>query len=117
VTIGYIHIRQVSGKNEIIGFDCGTEKQRASIPQRQPQFREKPGSLEENPLLAHPERLDVAIAVKYGKHFAVFQDSCPIVRGGRRRRYVVLLGDTSFVQLRSPVVGSTAWRPPLTMRS
>src|SRR5690242_17813081 len=97
-----IKICQVGSEQEIVWFDIRTQQQRALSPKPERHFRKVPGAFEEHSLLAHPGAANVAHAVEYRKHRAVLQHPGTIV--GRRGfgRYVVLLGDVNFIQVRTP---------------
>src|SRR5438477_9630544 len=97
-----IKICQVGSEEEIVWFDIRTQQQRALSPKPERHFREMPCAFEEHSLLAHPGACNVAQAVEHRKHRAILQNPGTVV--GRRGfgRYVVLLGDVNFIQVRTP---------------
>ena len=61
-----------------------------------------PGPFKEHALFAEARAANVAHAVEHSEHRAVLQHSRAVFDRRRLGRYVVLLGDVNFIQLRAP---------------
>ena len=81
IALRHIHIREVGGKNEIVGLDSRAQQQGTSTPQGHHQFGKMASALIEDSLLTHSQRLDVTIAIEYGEHPAVLEHPRSIVGG------------------------------------
>src|SRR5205814_9016066 len=97
-----VQICEISCKEKIVGLDGGAQKQRALIPKPQRHFRQISRSFIKDSLLAQALPADIAEPVKNGKHGTVFQYPGAVITGGGSSRYVVLLGEGSFIQFRTP---------------
>ncbi len=64
---GDVKIREISRKQEIVGFYRGTEQKWPLIPETKRHLRQMTSAFVENPLLAHPVPLNVAVPVKHAE--------------------------------------------------
>ena len=71
ITVINVDICQIGCEHHIVVVDCGTEQQRAAIPEVRNEFGNVTRALEKNPLLSHAKRLDVPKAIEHSKHFPV----------------------------------------------
>src|SRR5215470_7210433 len=92
-----INIREVGREQNTVVAHGGTEEHGRIVGDRQRQFRQESRSFEEDACLSKPAHLDVAKAVKDGKHVSVLQDPVALIDGGRFGCNVKLRG-LGFIQ-------------------
>src|SRR6185312_15331405 len=112
-----VQIGQVRAKQKIVGFDIRTEQERSFIPKADTCFRKVSRAIVEDTLFTHSIGMDVSLAVEYGEHCAVFENTGAVIPGRRFGRYVVLLGDVNFIQFSTPSTVESGAFLPLVSRS
>src|SRR5260370_41979754 len=112
-----VKVRRIGSEQKIVRLDRGTQKQRTLIPHPHYHFRQIARAIVEEALLAQAVGLHIAVPVEDSEHRSVFQYPGTVVRWRRRCGYVVLLGDVTFIQLRTPLEAASGAFFRFTSRS
>ena len=81
ITSRDVKVCQVSGEEEIVALNGGTEEQGRAVPQAHHKLGKMPRAVAEQTVLTHSARLHIAKPVEDGKHRTVLQDPDAIVTG------------------------------------